>query len=38
MADLEIRHLMDCDTETYWKCVFDDEYNRRLYETLKFRE
>jgi hypothetical protein len=39
MADLEIRHVMECDTDTYWKCVFDDEYNRRLYnDVLKFRE
>ncbi|MGZ3418177.1 MAG: DUF2505 family protein [Polyangiales bacterium] len=37
--DLEIRHVMECDIDTYWRCVFDDEYNRRLYaDALKFRE
>jgi hypothetical protein len=39
MPSIEIRHAMDCDVDTYWKCVFDDEYNRRLYmDVLKFRE
>jgi len=39
MADLEIRHQLDCTVDTYWKCVFDEEYNRRLYlDILKFRE
>ena len=38
MAEVKVRHEMSCDPETYWnKCVFDDEYNRRLYlEVLKF--
>jgi hypothetical protein len=39
MPEIEIRHTMDCDIDTYWKCVFDEEYNRRLYiDVLKFRE
>lgn len=39
MSDLLIRHAIDCDPDTYWKCVWDEEYNRRLYmDILKFRE
>ena len=39
MPEIEIRHTLECDVDTYWKCVFDDEYNRRLYmDVLKFRE
>lgn len=38
MGDHEIRHTLDCDIDTYWRCVFDEEYNRRLYEVLKFRD
>lgn len=39
MPVIEIRHAMECDVDTYWKCVFDEEYNRRLYtDRLKFRE
>jgi hypothetical protein len=40
MQDITIRHEMACDEETYWyKCVFDAEYNDRLYLTeLKFPE
>ena len=39
MAEQTIRHVIACDTETYFKCVFDEEYNRRLYlDVLKFRE
>lgn len=39
MPDQESRNTMDCTPETYWKCVFDEEYNRRLYfDSLKFRE
>lgn len=39
MPELEIRHVMDCDVDTYWKCVFDEEYNRRLYkDALHFRD
>src|SRR5262245_11388621 len=39
MSDHVFRHNLDCDSATYWKCVFDPEYNRRLYlEVLKFRE
>jgi Protein of unknown function (DUF2505) len=39
MADLTLRHEMNCDTDTYFeKCVLDAEYNRRLfYEELKFK-
>lgn len=38
MPVIEIRHTMECDVDTYWKCVFDEEYNRRLYiDRLKFR-
>src|SRR5579859_6537144 len=38
MADLTLRHEMNCDEDTYWeKCVFDAEYNRELYlDSLKF--
>ncbi|MFO0679639.1 MAG: DUF2505 family protein [Polyangiaceae bacterium] len=37
MAEITIRHELDCDEDTFWKCVFDDEYNRRLYlERLQF--
>ncbi|MBK7402471.1 MAG: DUF2505 domain-containing protein [Myxococcales bacterium] len=39
MPEQEIRNSMDCSVDAYWKCVFDEEYNRRLYlEALKFRE
>jgi Protein of unknown function (DUF2505) len=39
MAEQLIRHVVACDTDTYFKCVFDEEYNRRLYlDVLKFRE
>jgi hypothetical protein len=40
MPDVKIRHELDCDAETYWmKCVFNDDYNKRLYlDTLKFPE
>ncbi len=39
MPETEFRHTMDCDPDTYWRCVFDDEYNTRLYrDLLKFRE
>jgi hypothetical protein len=39
VADFTLRHELNCDAETYWeKCVFDAEYNRRLFlEELKFR-
>jgi hypothetical protein len=39
MADLKLRHEMNCDADTYWeKCVLDAEYNRRLfYDELKFK-
>ena len=38
MAEFSVRHEFDCDEETFWdKCVFNDEFNRRLYlEILKF--
>lgn len=37
MTEITIRHELECDEETYWKCVFAEDYNRRLYkETLKF--
>ena len=39
MSEQESRHVLACDTETYFKCVFDEDYNRRLYlDVLKFRE
>jgi hypothetical protein len=39
MSELTIRHEIDCDADTYWRCVWDEEYNRRLYmDVLKFRE
>jgi Protein of unknown function (DUF2505) len=39
MADLTLRHEMDCDVDTYWeKCVLVEEYNRRLFfDELKFK-
>src|SRR5215472_17037924 len=39
MPEIQLRHEMDCDEETYWtKCIFDAEYNKRLFlEGLKFR-
>ena len=37
MPEITIRHELDCDEETYWKCVFSDVYNRKLYkDTLHF--
>jgi Protein of unknown function (DUF2505) len=38
MTDLTIRHSMACDVDTYWRCVFDAEYNQRLYASMNFRE
>jgi hypothetical protein len=39
MPEIVIRHTMRCDAAAYWKCVFDEDYNRRLYvERLGFRE
>jgi hypothetical protein len=40
MQEVTIRHEMECDEDTYWyKCVFDKDYNERLYLTeLKFPE
>jgi hypothetical protein len=38
MQEIELRHEMDCDPDTYWeKCILSDDYNRRLFlEGLKF--
>jgi hypothetical protein len=37
MPEITIRHELECDEDTYWKCVFSDDYNRKLYkDTLKF--
>ena len=38
MHDFILRHEIECDEETYWfKCVFNDEYNERLYlKELRF--
>src|ERR1700722_12108950 len=38
MQEIVIRHEMSCDEDTNWyKCVFDAEYNTKLYlEELKF--
>jgi uncharacterized protein DUF2505 len=38
MAEVHLRHEIDCDEDTFWdKCVFSEEFNRRLYlDTLKF--
>ena len=39
MPEQTMRHPMDCDADAYWRCVFDAEYNSRLYlERLQFRE
>lgn len=39
MPEHVMKHPMECDTDTYWKCVFDEEYNTRLYmDQLHFRE
>ena len=39
MPVLTLRHEIHCDEDTYWdKCVFDPEYNRRLFfDELKFK-
>ena len=38
MAEINVRHEIDCSEETYWdKCFFDAEYNRRMFlDLLKF--
>ena len=37
MAEITIRHELDCSEDAFWKCVFDEDYNRRLYlERLAF--
>ncbi len=39
MPEQTMRHPMACDADAYWRCVFDEEYNTRLYlERLHFRE
>jgi hypothetical protein len=39
MIEREIRHPIEGDAEAYWRCVFDDEFNRRLYvDVMRFRE
>jgi len=39
MPELQLRHEMGCDEETYWtKCIFDPEYNKRLFlDALQFK-
>jgi hypothetical protein len=39
MPNIQLRHEMLCDEDTYWhKCVFNEEYDRRLFlEALKFK-
>jgi hypothetical protein len=39
MADLTLRHDMNCDADTYWdKCVLNEEYNQRLFmKELEFK-
>ncbi len=38
MPEVTLRHEMDCSEDTFWnKCIFDEEYNRRLFlDALKF--
>ncbi len=37
--EFTIRHDIPCAIDTYWRCVWDEEYNKRLYlDVLKFRE
>ena len=38
MAEIEIRHMYDCDEDTFWKEVFFDEaFNRKMFlEHLAF--
>lgn len=38
MQHITLRHEMACDEDTFWyKCVFDKEYNERLYfQELRF--
>lgn len=38
MAEVTVRHELDCSVEDYWnKCIFDDAFNRKLYvEHLHF--
>jgi hypothetical protein len=32
VAEIEVRHELDCSEDAYWeKCVFDAEYNEELY-------
>ena len=40
MSEILLRHEIDTDEDTYWaKCVFDAEFNRKLYmEALQFPE
>ena len=39
MAEQTSRNLLDCTSETYWRCVYDEQFNRRLYlDVLKFRD
>ncbi len=40
MPDVTLRHELDCDADTYFlKCVFDEDYDRRLFfEALKFKD
>jgi Protein of unknown function (DUF2505) len=40
MAETQIRHVYDCDEDTFWReILFDAEFNRRLYvEHLGFEQ
>lgn len=38
MQQISVRYALPCNGSTYWRCVFDDEYNRRYYyDVLKYR-
>lgn len=38
MQEISVRYALPCSGSTYWRCVFDDEYNRRYYyDVLKYR-
>jgi hypothetical protein len=39
MIERELRHTVHGDADAYWRCVFDDEFNQRLYvDVMRFRE
>jgi hypothetical protein len=38
MRNVSASHVFSCDTDTFWKVFFDDEYSKKLYlDELAFR-